>query len=229
MKKYTAYDLPAFPVKEHHVALYLHSIGQHLEFKSAAEEAVNALSWVHSLMGLESPMEKPTVQATLQGLKRMLAKPVLKRKPVNTEMLADMIQDADKQPLLSNLRITTFNLLTFAGFLRFDEAIHIRACDMEFSAGMVKILLPRSKTDQFRQGQEVLIARTNTPACSVAILKHYIAVAEIIVSSKSFLFRNMYKTACGEKLRPLGPLSYTTVFQEEVGRSGIPSGWFWPP
>ena len=30
---------------------YLQSIGQRLEFKSAAEEAVNALTWVLSLAG----------------------------------------------------------------------------------------------------------------------------------------------------------------------------------
>ena len=55
-----------------------------------------------------------------QGLKRILCKPVQKRKPVTTEILADMIQDTNKQPTLSNLRITTFSLLAFAGFLRFD-------------------------------------------------------------------------------------------------------------
>ena len=68
-----AHKLPALPAKEHHVALYLQSIGQRLESKSAAEEAVNALSWVHSLAGLDSPTDKPIVQTTLQGLKGFCA------------------------------------------------------------------------------------------------------------------------------------------------------------
>ena len=193
-----AHKLPALPAKEHHVALYLQSIGQRLESKSAAEEAVNALSWVHSLAGLDSPMDKPIVQTTLQGLKRILCKPVQKRNPVTTEILADMIQDTNKQPTLSNLRITTFSLLAFAGFLRFHEAIHVRACHVEISTDMVRILLPRSKTDQLRQGQEVLIARTNTATCPVAMLEHYMAAAEITPGNELFLFRVYTRQQAGK-------------------------------
>ena len=205
------HKLPSFPAKEHHVVLYLQNIGQRLESRSAAEEAVNALSWVHSLAGLDSPTNQPIVQATLQGLHRMWCKPVRKRKPITREMLTDIVQDATKQPTLSNLRITTFSLLAFAGFLRFDEAIHIRACDLDISTDIVKILLPHSKTDQFRQGQEVLIARTNTPTCPVAMLEHYMAAANIAPASEVFLFRGICKTTGGEKLKASGPLSYTTV------------------
>ena len=206
-----AHKLPALPAKEHHVALYLQSIGQRLESKSAAEEAVNAFSWVHSLAGLDSPMDKPIVQTILQGLKRILCKPVQKRKSVTTEILADMVQDTNKQLTLSNLRITTFSLLAFAGFLRFDEAVHIRACHVEISTDMVRIWLPHSKTDQLRQGQEVLIARTNTATCPVAMLECYMTAAEITLGSELFLFWDIHKTAGGEKLRATGPLSYTTV------------------
>ena len=141
----------------------------------------------------------------------MLCKPIRKRKPITTEMLTDMVQDATKQPTLSNLRITTFSLLTFARFLRFGEAIHIRACDLDISTDMVKILLPRSKNDQFRQGQEVLIARTNTPTCPVAMLERYMAAVDIALASEVFLFRGICKTTGGEKLKASGPLSYTTV------------------
>ena len=51
------HQLPSFPAKEHHVVLYLQNIGHKLESRTAAEEAVNALSWVHSLAGLNSPMK----------------------------------------------------------------------------------------------------------------------------------------------------------------------------
>ena len=122
---------------------------------------------------------------------------------MTTEVLADMVQDTNKQPTLSNPRITTFS--------RFDEAIHIRASHVENSTDMVRILLPHSKTDQLRQGQEVLIARTNTATCPVAMLEHYMYAAEITPGSELFLFQDIYKTAGGEKLRDTGSLSYTIV------------------
>ena len=148
---------------------------------------------------------------------------------MTTEILADMVQDTNKQPSLSNLRLTSFSLLAFAGFLRFDEAIHIRACDVEILEDMVKVLLPRSKTDQFRQGQEVLIARTNTITCPVTMLERYMATAEIAPSSELFLFRGISKTADGEKLRASGCLSYTTVrelFRKKLTNLGHSSDGF---
>jgi len=38
---------------------------------------------------------------------------------------------------------------------------------------MMKIQIPRSKTDQFKQGSEVLIARKRTDTCPVTILEQY--------------------------------------------------------
>ena len=72
-----AHMLPVFPTEACHVALYLQHIGNQVKSKSAAEEAVNALSSrafrVHSLAGMDSPAANSLVQATLQGLKQMLA------------------------------------------------------------------------------------------------------------------------------------------------------------
>ena len=75
------HKLPVFPAKEQHVALYLRYIADVLKSKSAAEEAVHALNWVHSLAGLDSPAQSPLVQTTLEGLRRLLARPVLNKKP----------------------------------------------------------------------------------------------------------------------------------------------------
>ena len=142
---------------------------------------------------MDSPTNRPFVQATLQVLRRMWCKLVQKRRPITAEMLADMVQDTNKQPSLANLRLNTFSLLAFAGFLRFDEAIHIRACDAEILEDMVKISLPRSKTDQLRQGHEVLIARTSTPTCPVAMLQE-LHLPATFSSSGAFVRQRMGKS-----------------------------------
>jgi len=116
-------DLQPFPAQPHHVALYLQSIGDYLESVSAVEAAINAISWVHGLAGLPSPTSNPIVQ---EGIKRIWAKPDQKRKPMPTEILAGMAKDTLANPTLANLRITTFSLLAFVGFLRFDDAIQLR-------------------------------------------------------------------------------------------------------
>ena len=70
------------------VALYLQHLAEVLESKAAAEEAVSALGWVHSLAGVPSPAESQFVRSTLDGVKRMLARPVQKKEPFTEEMLA---------------------------------------------------------------------------------------------------------------------------------------------
>ena len=43
------------------------------------QEAVNAVSWVHQLSGLEPISQSPFIQATVAGLKRSLAKPRVRK------------------------------------------------------------------------------------------------------------------------------------------------------
>ena len=82
----------AFPAHVHQVALYLQYIGKTTRSKSAVEEAFNALSWTHALAGLDSPTYNPFFRS--RGLQRILAKPVVKKKPVTVSMLEVIVQDA---------------------------------------------------------------------------------------------------------------------------------------
>ena len=48
-----------FPAQEHYVALYLQYLKETRESKATAEEAINALSWVHRMAGIPSPAAGP--------------------------------------------------------------------------------------------------------------------------------------------------------------------------
>lgn len=224
-----AHKLQVFPAKACHIALYLQHIGNQVKSKSAAEEAVNALSWAHSLAGIDSPAVNPLVQATLQGLKRMLAQPVRKKKPITPEILEQIAMDANKHPTLANLRLAAACLLAYSGFLRFDELIHIRGSDLTISQEMMKIRIPHSKTDQYRQGDEILIARSFSSRCPVAMLEQYMTKGKIPVDDKECLFRGIINTKRGERLRTSGSLSYTTMrelFKKKLMEFGHPAEEF---
>ena len=113
--------------------------------------------------------------------------------------------------------------MAYSGFLCFDELIHIRACDFTTSSDMMKIKIPHSKTDQYRQGEEILIVHSSTLRCPVAMLEQYMAKAQIHLSDNEFLFRGIIKTKNGEKLRPAGRLNYTTMrelFKKKLSELG---------
>ena len=111
---------------------------------------------------------------------------------------------------LANIRLATVCLLAFAGFLRYDELANIRCCDLQLSPRCVTIKIPKSKTDQLRQGNEVLVARTGSDTCPVAMLEQYLKRGHIDLSSQLFLFRPIIGSKV-EKLCNAGRLTYTRL------------------
>lgn len=126
----SSHKLVPIPAEPHEVALYLQNLAEETRLKSAVEEECHALAWVHSTAGLAPPPSHPFVKATLEGLQHLLVKPVVKKEPITLEILGAMVDDADKSGSLSDLRLVTACLLSFAGFLRFDELInlHCKKC-----------------------------------------------------------------------------------------------------
>ena len=63
------------------IILYLQHPQEKMELKSALKEMVNALNWVHSIVGVLSPVHSPLVQAMTKGLRRLMDWPVQKKTP----------------------------------------------------------------------------------------------------------------------------------------------------
>ena len=187
------YQFDPIPAKPHQFILYIQHVGEVSRSKAAVEEACNALSWIHSCAGLLSPVADPFVKVTLEGLQRSLAKPTVKKEPITVEMLQAIVVDAQKSSFLSDLRLATACLLSFSGFLRFSELINLKLCDFELQDDRMRIRIEHSKTDQLRQGDEVLIARTKSDTCPIAMLECYMLRTGMTWSDRRFLFRPIQK------------------------------------
>ena len=81
--------------------------------------------------------------------------------------------------------LTCAILLSFAAFLCFEELVELRPCDIIFSKEMITVKIRKSKGDQLRQGDEVLIQR--------------------------FLFRSIQRSKNGEELQSMGQISYSCL------------------
>ena len=204
-------EVTVFPVSEVHLALYLQHLGETVHSWSAVQEAANAISWVHQMSGLEPVAQSPFVRATMAGLKRILAKPTVKKEPVTADMLAALVKSLGQSPSLADVRLAASCLLGFAAFLRFDELAKLRCCDISFSDASMTVHIASSKTDQFRQGDSVLIACTGSPTCPVAMLERYLFLASLSRSSPLPQFQGIVHTKKGERLRAAGSISYTRM------------------
>lgn len=79
-------------------------------------------------------------------------------------------------------------LLSFAGFIRISELLNIRRPDMIFNEDHISLFIEKSKTDCFREGSSVIIARTDEVACPVRMLTRYLQIANISELSQEYLF-----------------------------------------
>ena len=76
---------------------------------------------------------------------------------------------------------------------------------------MMSIWIIHSKTDQHRQGNRVVVARTGTPVCPVAMLEQYLLRTGMPQIDKIFLFWPIQRTKKGEALRVTEKISYSCL------------------
>ena len=93
-------------------------------------------------------------------------------------------------------------------FFCYDELSKLRESDVHFYEEHMEIFVESSKTDQLREGAWVVIARSDSKPCPVAMLERY-ELADLSREQDKFLFRGLVTTKKGSRLRSIRGLSYT--------------------
>ena len=136
-----------------------------------------------------------------------------KKEPITVDILDKLVKKFGNDPHnLSNLRICTLCLLGFSGFFRYSELSEIKLKDLHFSNTHVEVKLSKSKTDTYRKGSSVIIARTGNILCPVTWLNRYIETAKFTFGSDEFLFTSVQfcrKLGIYKISNRYSPLSYT--------------------
>ena len=129
----------------------------------------------------------------LQAAKRGLARPVSKKEPVTPAMILDICNRfAGPDANLSDLHLATICVTAYTAFLRYNELASLRCCDVCFCDSFVTIYVYKSKTDVYRDGAFVLLARTGSVSCPFNLLCRYVSVPCLDLSSSLPLFRSLY-------------------------------------
>ena len=205
--------LISLPCEVSHLALYLSSL-IHKDTKNSAQMAYAALKWVHGFFPLLSnPLDSMLCKNLVEAEKRRLHSPILKKEPVDLEMINAIVSKyAHPESNLKDLRLATMCVLAFAGLLRSQELLEIKASHIFLVEDHLVIFLPSSKTDVYRQGQQVFIARSDLCTCPYNLLLRYLKLANIVVreDSQEYLFRSViYLKSTSSYLLGKKQLSYT--------------------
>ena len=146
------------------------------------------------------------------GRDNLITKRVTKKENISIELLTKMYNALYTEKNVYNQRIICACLIGYSGFLRRNELLSIKRSDIIMYTTHMSIFTEKSKTDIYRDGAWVIIARTNSKLCPVMNTECYLEWAGIHNDSEWFIFHNLTKCSSGYKLRSENKsLSYTRL------------------
>ena len=184
-----------------------------------------ALTWFHLFVPINgpSPLDGACTKIVIESAKRAKGNPIVRKEPISTDLIKKVIDKfVAKGASLKNLRIAALCTLGFAGFFRFSELSNMLCKHIVFLEDHIKIFVSHSKTDVYREGNFVYIAKTLSKYGPVSILLRYMHEAKLTPTSDLPLFSPLSKTKLGYMMRS-SRLSYSRcrgMFKEALGALG---------
>lgn len=132
---------------------------------------------------------------------------------------------------LKDLRLALLFVLGFHGLFRISELLDLQAADVIVHNEYLEILVKSSKTDQYREGNKVLISKTGGITCRHALVCRFFASAGIDTNSSVHVFlavrflkkKNIYRL-CPNRLsytRAQGDLTKETLSAIGIDSKGF--------
>ena len=189
-----------FPADPLPVALFLQFLIESTNSHSSVDAPFYAIKWAHESAGLKSPTDNALAGRVREGAKRILGTERANRKePLPLGVLKAIVDGSDLSDCLVLRNVCLF-LLCFTGFLRFADVSRIRRNQISFHEGFMKIKIGKSKNDQLREGNDVLVSEAEGSVCPVKILNEYLLRMNISPSSTELIFEQLIKTKASHKL-----------------------------
>ena len=177
-----------FPAASSHVALYLQHVLETTSSYHSVDAAFYSIKWAHNIAVIPSPTDNSVVNFVCEGAKRILGTGKINRKePLTSQQLDFLVNKANLSNTLE-LRNVCMYSLAFVGLLRFDDLVSIKRSDLHFTPEYLKIVIPKSKNDQLRKGNEVLISENPSATSPIALLKVYSSRLQIPDDCQKYVF-----------------------------------------
>ena len=172
----------SLPTEPKIVSLYI----THLSIKDAKMSTLRrrlvSIGVIHKLKGHYLDTKHPIIIENLMGIKRKKGNFQRGKKPILINQLKAIVNviDNEKTEEIKKIRNKTIILIGFGGGFRRAELVSIDYEDLEFVPEGVKIIVRKSKTDQFGEGMiKGLPYFTNETYCPVLHLKKWLELSSI--------------------------------------------------
>lgn len=139
------------------VALFIAHLADAGRKISTIEQHVAAIAAAYKALDLEPPTRTEAIRKLLKGARNTLGTRPDKKKALTLEELAAMVRACE--PTVIGRRDRAMLLVGFLGALRRSELVAIHVEHIAAIKGGMRILIPRSKTDQAGEGRTITIPK----------------------------------------------------------------------
>ena len=215
------YNLKSLPTEPKIVSLYITHLAKDKKVSTLKRRLV-AISMMHKLKSYYLDIKHPIIIENLLGIKRAKGSIQIGKKPILVDHIKLLINKIDQQKVheKQKLRDKTILLLGFGGGFRRTELISINYEDIEFVTEGLKIMITRSKTDQYGEGMiKGLPYFTNEIYCPVVNLKKWLQISQI---NSGAIFRRFIKGSALSEKR-LTSQSVALIIKKYLNLLGIDS------
>ncbi len=163
------------------ISLYLTHLSKFTKISTIKRRLVS-ITTVHKLKGLYLDTKHPVITENLMGIRRSKGSIQNGKKPILRTHLRSIINTINNQKVAEEkkLRDKSIILIGFSGGFRRGEIISINYEDLEFVHEGLKIIIRKSKTDQFGEGMvKALPYFANEIYCPVNNLKKWLEISKI--------------------------------------------------
>ena len=205
--------LQVIPARPRTIALYMTA---HKDRYSMAtlNRRLSSIAAAHRMADHPFDTRCRVIALVMDGLRR--TKTVRQRQvtALTTPLLKRSLDGSSET--LASQRDRALILIGMAGALRRSELVALEVSDLTFSQEGVRLVIRRSKGDQFGEGQVIAIERTGTNLCPVANLEAYLERASI---TEGRIFRAIDRH--GNVKAAMTDQSVALIIKKVTGRAGL--------
>jgi len=205
--------LQALPAPPRTVALYLAAHKDHYAM-ATLNRRLSAIAAAHRMADYPFDTRCREMALVMDGLRR--TKMIRQRQvtALTTPLLKRVLGDTSET--LADQRNRAIALIGMAAALRRSEIVALEVSDLTLSPEGVRLVIRRSKGDQFGEGQVIALARTSTDLCPVANLETYLEWASI---TEGRVFRAIDRH--GNVKTGMTDQSVALIVKKLTGRAGL--------
>ena len=189
---YLFFDKVELPISAIRLAKYLVFQKESGASKSGITTIFVALKWAHGFFPGVTRFNCPLEQKFLAKLKDSAVRNIIARanrkEPITGRIIGRLFEGLSDDATVEELRDVLMPAIAYSLLLRFDELSHLNCLYMSNTERGIKFLIPSSKTDVFREGKNVFLARDEGSLSVAKLLLSYMGKAGLKFGSNQFLF-----------------------------------------